>query len=507
MEFRGRKYLPRPRGISPFSYALKFAPGIQGLDRVSNKDPVFDQSAMSATGILASTFRDREGDVLEVVGIDTTNHRRNPIVLLDHGLYYPLPIGKTADAEGNYLVTIDEKAGDCIQTTYFSQSSEVAEQVFHLYCEGILKANSIGYRALQTKPLSPTGKHILRCELIEATWCGIPCNPDAVTATLSRDKIQGRPLAPAIKAMLAPYAPAKRTVVAVTGVHNPILSRTKSDPKGAQNMAKTTARKGYKDEPMSAADETRGGALRKEDEPAVKSDAVPNDPAMANGAPESDEPLGAEVLRNLHGDLATVIGQYAAVLKKVEKEPVQEKVASLLEALQLAAGDINELFAELYPDLDALEEIAAPEAEEPAGDSEPGEKADEPEEEEKSDDGEEAGDEDDQEEESGKSHRSTRGKARLRIGQKRLTKSQASTLDEAKEFLKELTEDESLGKTHKMALKYIAKALDEMTAAQEAKGEVVEDKDDDLSDEDQKAIKTLERAVARRERLINRLGR
>src|ERR1051326_1437774 len=177
-----------PRELTPFSYELKNL-GISALDSPPTREPSFDQNKMSATGVLATTRRDREGDVLEVDGIDTSNHRVNPISLLDHGLYYPLPIGICADApkDGNYTVEILPDLGECLQTTFFSQHSEVAEQVYHLYCEGILRANSIGYRPLAIEPIPADpvrgfkkGKHITRCELVESTWCGLPCNPDAV---------------------------------------------------------------------------------------------------------------------------------------------------------------------------------------------------------------------------------------------------------------------------------------------------------------------------------------
>jgi len=43
--------------------------------------------------------RDGVGDLLEVVGINTERHIKNPIVLFDHGKQVSLPIALTEDRE------------------------------------------------------------------------------------------------------------------------------------------------------------------------------------------------------------------------------------------------------------------------------------------------------------------------------------------------------------------------------------------------------------------------
>jgi len=152
--------VPFRQALSPYSY--KIAATLEALDLVGGKEPTFDQGKMSATGILTTNMQDREGDILEVAGIWTGNHQFNPIALLDHGLYFPLPIGKTEDPDGSYTVLIDAEAGECIQTTYFSQTLPEAEQVYHLYVEGILRGNSIGYSPKVIKRLPPPAPPIPR---------------------------------------------------------------------------------------------------------------------------------------------------------------------------------------------------------------------------------------------------------------------------------------------------------------------------------------------------------
>lgn len=218
-----------PKPISPWSYPVKWlADG--GEERIDALDaPIapawyVDEQKMCATGLLATAARDREGDVFEVSGLDVTDHRRNPVVFIDHGLWYRLPIGKTEDEGGNYTVVVDEKSGDCYQTTYFSQKSQMAEQVFHLCAEKILRANSIGYRPITWKPIPPdpergvpAGKHLLTSKLVEVTWCGVPMNQDAVMACLSRDKICGKSILPEIKHLLSPYIQSQKTQIYIPG--------------------------------------------------------------------------------------------------------------------------------------------------------------------------------------------------------------------------------------------------------------------------------------------------
>jgi hypothetical protein len=315
----------RPRTLSPFSYSLKFAPNLEALDGPVLKGPVLDQGKMAATGILATTARDREGDVLEVAGIDTTDHRLNPIVLLDHGVYYPLPIGKTQGPDGNYTVVIDPDLGECRQTTYFDQHGEVANQVYDLIVQGILKANSIGYdpRKVQRLPADPVagaraGKHILACTLIEATWCGIPVNPEAVRATLSRDRLCGKRIAPALKAMLVHYAaPRKTWAPGATLPTSPraILSPSQAESENRGQLMSQQSDTNRQGKSQSYLDQTTGGALVPEGH---KAGAVPENATE----PESDDPAGAEYLRDLHADLADVCAQYEAGLKKIENEKV-----------------------------------------------------------------------------------------------------------------------------------------------------------------------------------------
>lgn len=242
-------------GWNAYAYDLKTDDGeaSYGLDAPAISIR-FDKSKMSAVGLLATTNRDEEGDICEVSGIDMRRHMRNPVVLLDHGKAYPLPIGKTKTPDGEYRVWID--GPDCYQETFFSQSLKMAEQVFHLICEDIMCANSIQYKVLEYTLLPadrenrlPVGKHVTRCQLVEATWCALPMNPDAVMATYYKDKVNGFVLCPELKEMLKPYITDKK-------------SWRIPPMKKALEVRQVPDNEEHKD--MSSVDETSGGALRDE---------------------------------------------------------------------------------------------------------------------------------------------------------------------------------------------------------------------------------------------------
>jgi len=169
-----------------------------------------DKSKMSASCTFTTSAVDRVGDCVETAGIVTTGHQLNPVVFWDHAKDLSFPIGKTKDPLGNYTVKLfDDYA---TQETFFSQTLLEAEQIFSLIDEGIVSANSIGFRPIKAKPLYAgnrrLGLHLLETELLEVSWVGVPCHPEAVRVALSRDKICGKSLADSIRRSLSPLASA-----------------------------------------------------------------------------------------------------------------------------------------------------------------------------------------------------------------------------------------------------------------------------------------------------------
>ena len=220
-----------------------------GLDVPLQKLEYDDNDNWIVIPFASQKRRDRIGDYLEVGGIDTGNHVLNPVCYLDHGkLGQTLPIGKCQDPEGNYTVWVDEDTAWA--KIYLAVGMEgfpppTPELVMQLYKGGFLKGGSIGYRPLEAEKLPPDPDNgyykpalwLKRVELQEVTICGLPMNQDTVKSYLSSNLIDGKPLTPNVKSLLAQqYGLTAKNWSAGIDI-------------------------GMKKDAMSATDQSRGGAL------------------------------------------------------------------------------------------------------------------------------------------------------------------------------------------------------------------------------------------------------
>lgn len=171
--------------------------------------------------------RDGVGDVVEVLGIKTERHRKNPIALFDHGKTVTLPIGLCEDRNGQYTVVRDGDSRKAYAPVYFYQGvcpidgleqcqkdehALFCEQLFHLIVVRVVRAGSFGYLVLDARPLredaqsgKPKGLHLLATELLELGPVVLPANGDAVRKYLE-DGACGKPLARPLYKSLEPYA-------------------------------------------------------------------------------------------------------------------------------------------------------------------------------------------------------------------------------------------------------------------------------------------------------------
>src|SRR3989442_162298 len=85
---------------------------------------------------------DRESDLIETTGIDTTNFEKNAIVQWAHD-YRALPVGK--------CIALDRHPDRIIATVEFATAdlNPFAEQVYKMVKAGFLNACSIGFRPLE----------------------------------------------------------------------------------------------------------------------------------------------------------------------------------------------------------------------------------------------------------------------------------------------------------------------------------------------------------------------
>ncbi len=195
---------------------------------VATLKPHVDQAKMAVTAVLTTSIADRQGDVIDPMGGDFSEHETNPVVMFHHGKQHKLPIGKAEDRNGNYTVHAVKSADGpvLLGTTYFAQSNRFAQDVFGLVAEDVLRGVSIGFDPLSDPDSveqlgeSPTLKrpalHFKGWKLLEYSHTPIGVNRDALTVAVYKAMDGSHKLHPTLLAMLQPMAAPRKTVVAVT---------------------------------------------------------------------------------------------------------------------------------------------------------------------------------------------------------------------------------------------------------------------------------------------------
>jgi HK97 family phage prohead protease len=114
---------------------------------------------------------DRAKDVLLARGCVLDNYLRNPIVLADHDPGQPI---------GNFVPSIasDQLAG--IVTFAPEGLSKKADEYCAFYKAGIMRAVSVGFKAIEYKPIETGGYLYTKWELMELSAVAVPCDPDAI---------------------------------------------------------------------------------------------------------------------------------------------------------------------------------------------------------------------------------------------------------------------------------------------------------------------------------------
>jgi uncharacterized protein len=135
---------------------------------------------------------DRAGDVIVQSGIDLTAYRKNPIVLWGHSA--DMPIAKAVE-----INVKDDKLRATVQSPP-EGDDEDSDWVYGKIKAGIVNATSIGFLPKTYAPLDPkqpwTGFKFSKSELLEFSFCSVPCNPGCL--------IVGRSLLRAVDVPLLP---------------------------------------------------------------------------------------------------------------------------------------------------------------------------------------------------------------------------------------------------------------------------------------------------------------
>lgn len=136
--------------------------------------------ADTKTFVLSAETPDRVGDVVIQRGIDLTNFKQNPVALVQHERK-ALPIGVWK----NIRVQGDATLADLHLATV--GTSRIADLARGLIDQGILRAVSVGFMALESIRLEPRGTKFLKSELLEASLVSVPMHPRAVMVAKSLD--------------------------------------------------------------------------------------------------------------------------------------------------------------------------------------------------------------------------------------------------------------------------------------------------------------------------------
>lgn len=128
------------------------------------------------TFVLSDGTVDRYGDVVDAKGWQLDWFRKNPIALFGHN--HDFPIGRWEDVrvEGGKLLAKLKLAAE-------GTSSRI-DEIRGLIEQGILKAVSVGFKAIESEPYG-RGIRFIRQDLLECSIVGVPANPAALAVAKS----------------------------------------------------------------------------------------------------------------------------------------------------------------------------------------------------------------------------------------------------------------------------------------------------------------------------------
>ncbi len=139
-----------------------------------------DSTNRTVTAVISTSVPDRSGDVIRPDGIaNRAEFLRNPVVLWAHQRTMP-PVGTCINLE----ITRER----VIATTKFAAGVPLAEDVFRLYQQGVLRGWSIGFlpkrAGLRHTSDGRRGLLVESWDLLEYSAVPVPENPQALTLAL-----------------------------------------------------------------------------------------------------------------------------------------------------------------------------------------------------------------------------------------------------------------------------------------------------------------------------------
>lgn len=138
-----------------------------------------DETHQGMEFVLSDATPDRYGDVIQAEGWDLANFKKNPIALFNHNSDFPI-------GRWEKLSVRDGALRGHLRMAPAGTSARI-DEIRKLIEAGILKAVSVGFRPIESKPRSKSapGEHFIRSELVETSLVSVPANPNALAVAKS----------------------------------------------------------------------------------------------------------------------------------------------------------------------------------------------------------------------------------------------------------------------------------------------------------------------------------
>lgn len=144
-----------------------------------------DPKAMTVQAVISTIDRDRAGDVVVPRGLrNAAEYLQNPVVLWAHNRLSVPPIGT--------CLRLDVQPERIAAETKFAAGVPLAEDLFRLYEQGVLRGWSIGFVPRKARLLPETpgdsrrGLLVEEWNLLEYSAVPIPENPGALTVAIQK---------------------------------------------------------------------------------------------------------------------------------------------------------------------------------------------------------------------------------------------------------------------------------------------------------------------------------
>jgi len=157
------------------------------MNSFNTSPATIDIEQRTVTAVITAAVPDRSGDIVLPGGLaNRTEFLRNPVVLWAHQRMMP-PIGTCLD--------LQVSPQRIIAVTKFANGVPLADDLFRLYEQGILRGWSIGFMPKRAglRPADASGRRGLIVEswdLLEYSAVPVPENPEALTMALRNGLIK-----------------------------------------------------------------------------------------------------------------------------------------------------------------------------------------------------------------------------------------------------------------------------------------------------------------------------